>query len=61
MNSEFTITLEIEVKLIINIITTSTNNNAFIATSSILLNDIVFNIVTDVLQIKGTNETIVIV
>jgi len=43
------IILEIEVKLIIDIIIAFINNNAFIITFFIFLNDIIFNIATDIL------------
>ncbi len=61
MNSEFIIILEIEVKLIINIIIVFINNNVFIVTFSILLNDVVFNIATNILRMEGTNETVFII
>ncbi len=49
MNFEFTIILEIEVKLIINITIVFINNDVFIAAFSMLLNDVVFSIVIDIL------------
>ncbi len=61
MNSKFTITLEIEVKLIINITIVLINNNISIVTFSTLLNDVVFNIATDVLQTGRTNEAVVVI
>jgi len=61
MNFEFIIILKIEVKLIINIIIVSTNNNAFIATFSISLNDVIFNITINILRTEETNETVVVI
>ncbi len=43
------IILEIEVKLIIDIIIAFINNKTFIITFFIFLNDIIFNIATDIL------------
>jgi len=61
MNSEFIIILEIEVKLIISIIIIFINNDISIVTFSMLLNDVIFNIVIDALRMKGINETVVVV
>jgi len=61
MNFKFIIILKFKVKLIINIIIIFINNNIFIITFIILLNDIIFNIVINILQIEKTNEMIVII
>ncbi len=61
MNSKFIIILKIKVKLIINIIIVSIDNNTFIVVFFILLNDVVFNIVIDILQTREVNEAVVIV
>ncbi len=61
INFEFTITLEIEVKLITDTTTTSIDNNISITASSTSLNNIIFNITTDILQIEKTNETVAII
>ncbi len=61
INFEFTIILEIEVKLIADIIIIFIDNNVFIITFSISLNDVIFNIAIDILRIEGTNKVVVIV
>ncbi len=54
------IILKIKAKLIIDAIITSIDNNVFITTSFIPLNDVVFNIVINILQTKGINKTVAI-
>ncbi len=53
------ITSEIEAKLIIDVIIVSINNNISIIIFSTFLNDVVFNIVTNILQIGRTNEVVI--
>ena len=61
MNSKFIITLEFEVKLIINITTIFINNNISIVVYFTPLNNIIFNIAIDILRIEETNEADVVV
>jgi hypothetical protein len=61
INSKFTITLEIEVKLTSNITIVSIDNNDFTATFSTSLNDAIFTIAINALQKRGTNETVAII
>jgi len=60
VNFEFIIILEIEAKLIADITIVSIDNNIFIIILFIPLNNVVFNIVINILQTKGTNEVVVI-
>ena len=61
MNSEFTIILEIEAKLIINTTIAFIDNDVSIATFLTLLNDVIFSIAIDVLRTGRASETVAIV